>query len=169
MFHMLERDKLKCVLKIIYNQKQSSNMAKLNITPINPNDNTSPLGYCPYMEIKAPHGSYKTLTDGLVAPEKRSMNENTSIPDSLPNGGLYNAPQATGPWASIPVIPSDLNLVHFNLRSANPPPGATEQYVGTDRLGNNYAPMIGVYWYNPEQARGMYQMHVTNKKDLQLH
>lgn len=142
-------------------------MSKLNITPLNTTDNTmSPLCYCPYMEINAPHGgSYKTLTEGLVAPEKRSNNENTAIPDPLPNGGLYNAPQSTEPWANIPVIPSDLYLTHFNLRSANPPPGATEQYAGTDRLGNNYAPMIGVYWYNPEEVRGMYRMHTTKRED----
>jgi hypothetical protein len=141
-------------------------MSKLSITPINPADNSTPLGYCPYMEINAPlGGSYKTLTEGLVAPEKRSNNENTAIPEPLPNGGLFNAPQATGPWANIPVIPSDTNLIHFNLRSAHPPPGATEQYIGTDRLGNNYAPMIGVYWYNPEESRGMYRMQTTKRED----
>ena len=140
-------------------------MAKLSITPYNPSQETGPMGYCPYMEIKGPHGSYKTLTDGLIAPEKRSMNENTAIPDSLPNGGIFGGPQSTGPWANIPVVPSDTNLVHFNLRSANPPPGATEQYVGTDRLGNNYSPMIGVYWYNPEGSTGMYRMAVTKKED----
>ena len=58
------------------------------------------------------------------------------------------------------------NLIHFNLRSANPPPGATEQYVGTDRLGNNYVPMIGVNWYNPENGKGLYRMNVTNKSDM---
>jgi len=136
-------------------------MSKLNITPIDPKQDSGPMGYCPYMDIKSPNGSYKTLTDGLVAPEKRSMNENTAIPDSLPNGGIFAGPQSTGAWANIPVIPSDTNLIHFNLRSANPPPGATEQYVSTDRLGNNYSPMIGVYWYNPEGSNGMYRMAVT--------
>jgi len=141
-------------------------MSKLSITPINPKDNALPMGYCPYMEINAPYGgSYATLTEGLIAAERRSANENTAIPDPLPNGGLFNAPQATGPWGNIPVIPSDTNLIHFNLRSAHPPPGATEQYVGTDRLGNNYAPMIGVYWYNTEDARGMYSMQVTKLSD----
>jgi len=140
-------------------------MSKLNITPLNPNDTSISLGYCPYMDIKSPNGSYPTLTEGLISPEKRSMNENTAIPEPLPNGGLYNAPQSTNPWANIPVIPTDLNMIHYNLRSANPPPGATEQYVGTDRLGNNYAPMIGVYWYNPENARGMYRMATTKGSD----
>ena len=145
----------------------SLEMSKLSITPINPNYNLQPLGYCPYMEINAPHGgSYKTLTEGLISPERQSSSKDVAIPDSLPNGGLYNAPQATGAWASIPVIPSDLNLIHNNLRSAHPPPGATEQYASTDRIGNNYAPMIGVYWYNPDtEMRGMYRMHVTKKDD----
>ena len=101
------------------------------------------LGYCPYMDIKSTPGSYPTLTEGLIAPENRSMNENTAIPAPLPNGGLFKGPQSSGAWANIPVIPSDLNLIHYNLRSAHPPPGATEQYVGTDRMGNNYAPMVG--------------------------
>jgi len=140
-------------------------MNKLSITPINPEQETGPLGYCPYMDIKAAHGSYKTLTDSLIAPEKQSLNANTAIPDSAPNGGLYSCPQSTGPWANIPVIPTDTNLIHYNLRSAAPPPGATEQYVGIDRLGNNYAPKIGVYWYNPEAAYGMYRMNVTKLSD----
>ena len=98
-------------------------MPKLSITPINPSQETVPVGYCPYMDIKATNGSsYKTLTDGLIAPEKRSLDENTAIPDSLPNGGLFGGPQSTGPWANIPVIPSDTNLIHYNLRSAHPPP-----------------------------------------------
>uniref|UniRef100_A0A6C0EXZ5 Uncharacterized protein n=1 Tax=viral metagenome TaxID=1070528 RepID=A0A6C0EXZ5_9ZZZZ len=140
-------------------------MSKLSITPIDPKHETGPMGYCPYMDIHSTSGSYSTLTEGLVAPEKRSMNENTAIPDPLPNGGLFGGPQSTGPWANIPVIPSDTNLIHYNLRSANPPPGATEQYIGTDRLGNNYAPMIGVYWYNPEGSNGMFRMAVTKKED----
>lgn len=142
-------------------------MSKLSITPIDPFNVLPTLGYCPYMEINAPHGgSYKTLTEGLVEPKIQATDQNTAIPAPLPNGGLYNAPQATGPWANIPVIPSDLNLTHYNLRSAHPPPGATEQYASTERLGNNYAPMEGVYWFNPDnEMRGMYRMHVTKKSD----
>jgi len=136
-------------------------MSKLSISSIKQDNSYLNMGYCPYMDIKSKHGSYQTLTEGLIAPEKRMNNENTAVPDSLPNGGLFAGPQSTGPWANIPVIPTDTNLIHFNLKSANPPPGATEQYVGTDRLGNNYAPMIGVYWYNPEESYGMYRMNVT--------
>jgi hypothetical protein len=140
-------------------------MSKLSITPLNPNDKTISLGYCPYMEIMAPRDTYPTLMDGIIAPEKRGTNENVAIPESLPNGGLYNSPQSMGQWANIPVIPTELNMIHYNLRSANPPPGATEQYMGTDRLGNNYAPKIGVYWYNNSNTNGMYRMMVTKASD----
>ena len=140
-------------------------MSRVSQIPFNHKCVIEPMGYCPYMDITSIKGSYKTLTDGLITPEKRMSNENTEIPVSLPNGGLYGGQQSTGAWANIPVVPSDANLIHYNLRSANPPPGATEQYVGTDRPGNNYAPMIGVYWYNPEEYNGMYRMAVTKKTD----
>ena len=145
----------------------SFNTINNNMTRFTPKQDTGYMGYCQYMDISAQHGSYKTLTEGLVEPEKRMNNENTAIPNSLPNGGLYGGPQSTGAWANIPVIPSDTNLIHFNLRSAHPPPGATEQYVSNNRLGNNYAPMIGVYWYNPEETYAMYRMNVTKKSDEQ--
>jgi hypothetical protein len=141
-------------------------MSKLSLTPVNSNDNTKSMQYCPYLDLsQVKNGTYPTLTKGLIMPEKRAFNDDSSIPESAPNGGLYNAPQVTAPWGSIPVIPSDTNLIHYNLRSAHPPAGATEQYVSTDRLGNNYAPMINVYWYNPDNAKGLYRMAVTKKSD----
>ena len=51
-------------------------------------------------------------------------------------------------YASIHVIPTATNMIHNNLRSANPPPGAIHQYPGTNRDRNNYIPMPGVFWYN---------------------
>ena len=51
-----------------------SKMSKLSITPIDPKQETGPMGYCPYMNITAQTGSYKTLTEGLIAPEKRKEN-----------------------------------------------------------------------------------------------
>lgn len=141
-------------------------MSKLNTSSIKNDNSYLNMGYCPYMEISHQKGSYQTITKGLVQPEKRDFDANTAIPESSPNGGLYGGPQSTEPWANIPVTPSGTNLIHYNLRSANPPPGATEQYVGTDRLGNNYNPMIGVYWYNPEEQHAKYRMAVTNKADM---
>ena len=141
-------------------------MSKLNTSSIKNDNSYLNMGYCPYMEISAQKGSYQTITEGLVQPEKRDFDANTAIPESSPNGCLYGGPQSTEPWANIPVTPSGTNLIHYNLRSANPPPGATEQYVGTDRLGNNYNPMIGVYWYNPEEQHAKYRMSVTIKADM---
>ena len=72
----------------------------------------------------------------------------TRAPQPVPNGGLFGGPQAMGDYASIPVIPTTTNMIHHNLRSANPPPGAINQYPGTNRDKNNYVAMPGVYWYN---------------------
>ena len=38
----------------------------------------------------------------------------------VPNGGLFGGPQAVGEYASIHVIPTTTNMIHHNLRSANP-------------------------------------------------
>ena len=85
--------------------------------------------------------------------ELRWNDELTAAPEPVPNGGLFGGPQAVGPYASIPVTPTTTNLINKNLRSANPPPGATEQYIGDNRLGNNYVPMPGVNWYNSAYDR----------------
>lgn len=87
---------------------------------------------------------------GTVAPELRASGPNEAMPQAPPNGGLYGGPQSSKPWANIPITPTVANLIHYNLKSANPPPGATEQYPGTQRMGNNYQAMPGVGWYNPK-------------------
>lgn len=126
----------------------------------------SDIGYCPYMQVDSTQDTYKTFTESMLAQDKTTTEEILSIPPSLPNGGLYNASQVTAPWGSIPVVPTDSNIIHLNLRSAQPPPGATEQYVSTNRLGNNYTSKVGVYAYNPPGAKnGMYRMDVTKKSD----
>jgi|UniRef100_A0A6C0J9I5 hypothetical protein len=98
--------------------------------------------------------------------ELRWHDENTKAPDPVPNGGLFGGPQAIGPYASIYVTPTATNLINNNLRSANPPPGATEQYIGTNRMGNNYIPMPGVYWYNDTHPvnKGPFAMKVVQNK-----
>ena len=85
---------------------------------------------------------------GLMPVELRGDGSEMAMFPSPPNGGLYGGPQSTKPWANIPVVPTIANLIHQNLRSANPPPGATEQYPSTERLGNNYMAMPGIRWYN---------------------
>lgn len=96
---------------------------------------------------------------------KRWNSHNTEAPISPNNGGLFGGEQAVGPYASIPVIPTATNMINKNLLSAGPPPGATEQYIGTNRSNNNYVPMPGVYWYNDTHPvnKGPYSMKVVNK------
>lgn len=95
---------------------------------------------------------------------ERWNDELTRCPDPVPNGGLYGGPQAVGEYASIHVIPTATNMIHHNLRSANPPPGAIHQYPGTNRDRNNYIPMPGVFWYNDTHHvnQGPYSIKVTD-------
>ena len=93
----------------------------------------SKLSWCPIIESTKKYPCLaQTVEDGSVPPVFRDSSKDTKIPPSKPNGGIYAGPQSTNPWANIPVTPSGMNLTHHNLRSANPPPGATEQYQGGD-------------------------------------
>ena len=107
--------------------------------------------YCPQHQTDyKPRGHYPVDIDSPVPPELRASGPGDRIIAPQVNGGLYGGPQSDKPWANIPVAPTATNLIHYNLRSANPPPEAIVQYPGGDRLGNNYTAMPGVYWYNPD-------------------
>ena len=128
----------------------------------NNNNNYSP--YCPQTIISVPRtDDYPVDVQSGVPPEVRSFNPNTAVPPPVPNGGLYGGPQSTSPWASIPVAPTTTNLIHNNMRSANPPPGATEHYPGNNRTGNNYTPMPGISWLNAggSNFNGKYRLKTT--------
>ena len=62
------------------------------------------------------------------------------------NGGLYTGEpfKKDSIHANVPVIPDTGYMIHYNLRSANPPPGAIYQYPGNIRPGNNFQHMIGI-------------------------
>ena len=98
--------------------------------------------------------NYPVDKPGSVDIHKRSFDEHNQMPNSKPNGGIYGGKHSTKPWASIHIIPTATNLIHNNLKSANPPPEATTQYIGSNRLGNNYIGMPGVKWYNPNNKQG---------------
>lgn len=113
------------------------------------------MSYCPVEKAYVSFDdSYPIEIESSVPLHMRSADINSAIPTSPINGGLYGGPQAVGPYASIPVIPTATNYTFYNLQSANPPPGATVQHIGTNRLGNNYTAMPGVYWAN-NKAKGM--------------
>ena len=82
-----------------------------------------------------------------VLPGKQWNSPHTAAPPPVHNGGLYTGAPFAGPWGNIPVTQTDAHMIHNNLRSAEPPPGATKQYVTTRRLGNNYSATPGLEWY----------------------
>ena len=96
-----------------------------------------------------------------IPPEKR-WKENQQAPPPTHNAGLYTGPAFNGSWGNIPVTPTTTNMIHNNLQSANPPPGATSQYPGTDRSGNNYIAMPGISWYTPTDYKCPYKIKVTD-------
>ena len=114
--------------------------------------------------VQVVNENYPVDKNSTVPHHERWTDAETPAPPPVPNGGLFGGPQAMGEYASIHVTPTATNLIQNNLRSANPPPGATEQYPGTNRLGNNYVPMPGVYWYSDTHPvnKGPYSMKVTD-------
>ena len=71
----------------------------------------------------------------------------SQIPPRALNGGLYTGEpfKKNSPYGNVPIIPDTGYLIHYNLRSANPPPGAIYQYPGGNtRPGNNFTNMIGI-------------------------
>lgn len=109
--------------------------------------------------LKGGKNNYPVDKASMISAGKQWTNSKTSSPSPSYNGGLYGAstgqdpltadgPQAIGPWGTVDVTPTTTEFIQNNLKSATPPPGATEQYVGTSRVGNNYMAMPGVDWYN---------------------
>ena len=111
----------------------------------------------------ASNKDYKVLGNTPIPPGERASNPFDVMPPRPPNGGLYGGPDCDRPWLPIDVTPTATNYIANNLRSANPPPGAIEQYVGTNRLGNNYTAMPESYWYNntTELNPGPFNLKVT--------
>jgi hypothetical protein len=85
------------------------------------------------------------------------------IPGPSYNGAVTIGEVCQGVHCSIPVTPTSENLIHNNLQSANPPPGATLNYPGTNRFGNNQINMPGVHTYSgTENNPGPFNIHCSN-------
>ena len=90
-----------------------------------------------------------------IPPELRNKNPYSVMPAHVPNGGLYRGPQINKYFVPQEVVPTTTYFNQVLLRNSDPgpPPGATEHYPGTQRLGNNYISMPGVNWYNSAYPR----------------
>ena len=101
--------------------------------------------------LHTPVGSLKSMTG-----------PDSSVPSPLKNGGWFTGPQATGSWRNVYVPPTTSGAIK-NLASANPPPGAMEQYPGTLRLGNNYfaTPDLKNYETTLPTNQGPFAMNCT--------
>ena len=162
-------------------QTNSVNTNKPVITINARNEIVSPFTH-PHQETKSEHEGGKKINKkkkggNLNIPvdiktnipyTQQWQNPNVQAPLSQYQGGIYTGPQAFGPWGFIPVTPTTSNMINNNLNSSSPPPGANTQYPGTNRLGNNYIPMPGVFWYSDTNPvnKGPYSMKVTNQKWL---
>lgn len=96
--------------------------------------------------------SYPVDNPTNIPYSERDSSPFTKIIGPTKNGGLYTGEHSSKPWMPIYVTPTSTGFME-NLRSAKPPPGAMQQFVGTTRLGNNYTAMPGVEWYVAEKQQ----------------
>lgn len=84
-----------------------------------------------------------------VPPAQQASSPTTAMPPPPYNAGLYTGKPFGGAWGNLPVTPTATAYTNQNLRSANPPPGATVNYPtgATHRPGNSYSAMVGVNHY----------------------
>jgi hypothetical protein len=87
-------------------------------------------------------------------------------PEPSLNGGLYTGTSfiPNAPWGNVPVIPDTGYMIHYNLRSANPPPGAIYQYPGSNRPGNSWTPMHGIQKYNDNR----FNLYCIDEKEKEI-
>lgn len=80
--------------------------------------------------------------------ENMASSPNTKMPPLQKNKGLYGGEQYCSPWFPKSEIPTATNYMKL-LKDSDfkPPPGAAEQYVELNRLGNNFSPAPKVKWY----------------------
>ena len=90
-------------------------------------------------------------------------NPPAGIPKPDVAAGLYTQ-EFKGPWGNTNITPTTTEYVNKNLVSANPPPGATTQYPGTIRQGNNYDTYVGVNDYvGTSKNSGAFKIKCTSK------
>ena len=94
---------------------------------------------------------------------KKGGNPPAGIPKPDVAAGLYTQ-EFKGPWGNINVTPTTTEYINKNLLSANPPPGATTQYPGTIRQGNNTDTYVGIKDYvGTAKNSGPFTIKCTSK------
>ena len=83
--------------------------------------------------------NYPVEKDSSVPFVMRGDSFDTKVESMLPNGGLYSGIEVERAMIPKKVVPTSTYFSTVLLKEANPPPGALEQAVGTNRPGNNYA------------------------------
>jgi hypothetical protein len=108
---------------------------------------------------------YSVDKESEVPMELRADTYDETIQATSKNGGLYGGVAADRSWIPKPVYPTSAYFTNYLLKSANPPPGAMEQAIGTNRPGNNYIPMPHVKWYakTPVTNQGPFDLKVIHK------
>ena len=117
--------------------------------------------YCPYPPQHITQFNYVNSACPFDGFEKNGYKK-VGLPAQSVHGGLYNSTSQGQEWHSIPVTPEMANMMN-NLASANPPPGAMQQFIGTNRPGNNSVNMPGVFRYQPNPAQpNMYNINLLD-------
>lgn len=111
----------------------------------------------------AQHNGAPVDVQSTIPPAQQASNPYDPMPPPSYNAGLYTGPPFDGPWGNIPVTPTSAGTTHNALRSANPPPGATQMYAtgGTNRPGNSFSAKPGVNHYNGGHSSKMYNIKCT--------
>lgn len=91
----------------------------------------------------------------------------TKVNSMLPNGGLYSGVQVDRAMIPQKIVPTSTYFTTVMLKGANPPPGAIEQAIGTNRPGNNYTAAPTVFWYanTPPKNSGPFNLKVIESKN----
>jgi len=115
--------------------------------------------YCPYPPQHITQFNYINSACPFDGFEKQQYKP-VGLPAQPAHGGLFNSASTGKDWHAIPVAP-EMSAMMANLASANPPPGAMQQFIGTERPGNNSVQLPGVYRYQPNTEHpNMYNIHL---------
>ena len=92
--------------------------------------------------------NYSVDKKGSMPHEQMASGPNKRMKEPSKNKGLYGGKQICNenfPKSEIPTATNYAKLLEFS--DPPPPPGAAEQYVQLNRLGNNFSPSPKVKWY----------------------